>query len=295
MRSRFLSEVVGAGVRRGGAGDNRPGRTRGTPRGRRAPAAGRGAGRPDRRCRSRRRMRRGSTCARTPRAEVLRRVRASRRGLAADRGPGLPKGDRGELAVEMMTEAGVDVIVPWAAARCVTQWKGERAVKALGRWRSTAREAAKQARRFHLPEVTDPAGTARVAELLAAAGARRWCCTRRPPSRCQRPALPARRGTSSSWSGPRAASPTRRSAGFARRAPSRSARADGAAHLDGGGRGGGRGAGPLRPLVSRSTCGGAEFAEVSVAVGVGGRCATAAEAAAASDGAFAWAAGWQVV
>ncbi|MFC4584679.1 16S rRNA (uracil(1498)-N(3))-methyltransferase [Sphaerisporangium corydalis] len=79
---------------------------------------------------------------------------------------GLPKGDRGELAVEMMTEAGVDVIVPWAAARCVTQWKGDRAGKALARWRSTAREAGKQARRFHLPEVTDQVTTAGVAALL---------------------------------------------------------------------------------------------------------------------------------
>ena len=33
----------------------------------------------------------------------------------------LPKGDRGELAVETMTETGVDAIVPWAASRCITQ------------------------------------------------------------------------------------------------------------------------------------------------------------------------------
>jgi len=39
---------------------------------------------------------------------------------------GLPKGDRGELAVETMTEIGVDVIVPWSAGRSITQWKGER-------------------------------------------------------------------------------------------------------------------------------------------------------------------------
>ncbi|WP_214108923.1 16S rRNA (uracil(1498)-N(3))-methyltransferase [Acrocarpospora catenulata] len=81
----------------------------------------------------------------------------------------LPKGDRGELAVELMTEAGVDVIVPWAAARCVTQWKGERGGKALARWRSTAREAGKQARRFHLPEVAELAVTAQVAALLESA------------------------------------------------------------------------------------------------------------------------------
>jgi 16S rRNA (uracil1498-N3)-methyltransferase len=81
----------------------------------------------------------------------------------------LPKGDRGELAVETMTEAGVDEIVPWAAARCVTQWRPERRDKALGRWRAAAREAAKQARRDRLPDVPDLASTARVAERIAAA------------------------------------------------------------------------------------------------------------------------------
>lgn len=81
----------------------------------------------------------------------------------------LPKGDRGELAVETMTEVGVDEIVPWAASRCVTQWKPERREKPLGRWRSTAREAAKQARRAWHPEVAELATTAQVAERIAAA------------------------------------------------------------------------------------------------------------------------------
>lgn len=81
----------------------------------------------------------------------------------------LPKGDRGELAVEVLTEVGVDRVVPWAAARSVAVWKGERAAKSLARWRSTAREAAKQARRAWHPEVTEPASTAEVARLVAAA------------------------------------------------------------------------------------------------------------------------------
>ncbi|MFG2191575.1 16S rRNA (uracil(1498)-N(3))-methyltransferase [Streptomyces sp. NPDC048639] len=81
----------------------------------------------------------------------------------------LPKGDRGELAVETMTETGADVIVPWAAARCVTQWRGERGTKALTKWRTTAREAGKQARRLRFPEVTEPMTTSRVAGLLAGA------------------------------------------------------------------------------------------------------------------------------
>ncbi|MGH3735458.1 MAG: 16S rRNA (uracil(1498)-N(3))-methyltransferase [Micromonosporaceae bacterium] len=65
----------------------------------------------------------------------------------------IPKGDRGELAVQVMTEVGVDVIVPWAAARSVVRWKAERGEKALSRWRATAREAAKQSRRAWFPEV----------------------------------------------------------------------------------------------------------------------------------------------
>lgn len=81
----------------------------------------------------------------------------------------LPKGDRGELAVETMTEAGVDAVVPWAAARCVTQWRGERGAKSLAKWRATAREAAKQARRLQFPSVAEQMTTRQVADLLAAA------------------------------------------------------------------------------------------------------------------------------
>ncbi|MFJ8696696.1 16S rRNA (uracil(1498)-N(3))-methyltransferase [Streptomyces roseolilacinus] len=79
----------------------------------------------------------------------------------------LPKGDRGELAVETMTETGVDAVVPWAASRCITQWKGERGAKALAKWRATAREAGKQSRRLRFPDVAEAAGTRAVARLLA--------------------------------------------------------------------------------------------------------------------------------
>ncbi|MER5770097.1 16S rRNA (uracil(1498)-N(3))-methyltransferase [Streptomyces sp. NPDC001985] len=81
----------------------------------------------------------------------------------------LPKGDRGELAVETMTETGVDAIVPWSAARCITQWRGERGAKSLAKWRATAREAGKQSRRLRFPEVAEAATTKQVAEVLAAA------------------------------------------------------------------------------------------------------------------------------
>ncbi|GAA3478914.1 16S rRNA (uracil(1498)-N(3))-methyltransferase [Streptomyces yanii] len=81
----------------------------------------------------------------------------------------LPKGDRGEVAVETMTETGVDAIVPWQASRCITQWKGDRGLKALAKWRTTARAAGKQSRRVRFPEVTDALTTKQVAALLATA------------------------------------------------------------------------------------------------------------------------------
>ena len=82
----------------------------------------------------------------------------------------LVKGDRGELAVELATEAGVDAVLPWRAARCVARWDdGPRGEKALARWRSTAREAAKQARRPWLPEVEEPVGTSALAARAGAA------------------------------------------------------------------------------------------------------------------------------
>ncbi|HEV3173750.1 MAG TPA: 16S rRNA (uracil(1498)-N(3))-methyltransferase [Actinocrinis sp.] len=83
----------------------------------------------------------------------------------------LPKSDRGETAVETMTEIGVDAIVPWSAARSITQWRGDRGAKSLAKWRSTAAEASKQARRAWWPEIDEVASTAKVAKLLASAAA----------------------------------------------------------------------------------------------------------------------------
>ena len=81
----------------------------------------------------------------------------------------VPKGDRGELAVETLTEVGVDVIVPWAAARCVAQWRGEKAERGVEKWRRTARESAKQARRARVPAVVGLTDTADVVTLLGTA------------------------------------------------------------------------------------------------------------------------------
>ena len=69
----------------------------------------------------------------------------------------------------MLTEVGVGRIVPWASSRSVAVWKGERAEKSLARWRTTAREASKQARRPWFAEVGPMATTAEVVALVASA------------------------------------------------------------------------------------------------------------------------------
>ncbi|TFV64346.1 16S rRNA (uracil(1498)-N(3))-methyltransferase [Geodermatophilus sp. DF01-2] len=79
----------------------------------------------------------------------------------------LPKGERGPLAVELATELGVDRVVPWAAARCVTRWREDRAAKGVAKWRAAARAASKQSRRPRVPEVSDVMTTRQVCGALA--------------------------------------------------------------------------------------------------------------------------------
>lgn len=75
----------------------------------------------------------------------------------------LVKGDRAELAVETLTELGVAEIVPWQATRSVVRWSADRVERGLTRWRATAREAAKQCRRFRVPTISMPMTTAELA------------------------------------------------------------------------------------------------------------------------------------
>lgn len=67
----------------------------------------------------------------------------------------LTKGNRPELAVQKLTELGIDRVVPFLAARSVARWDGERVDRHLRRLRRVAREASMQCRRAYLPEVTD--------------------------------------------------------------------------------------------------------------------------------------------
>jgi 16S rRNA (uracil1498-N3)-methyltransferase len=79
----------------------------------------------------------------------------------------LPKGERAEFAVEMLTEVGVDVVVPWNAERSQFRSNPERVAKTLAKWQAWAFEASKQSRRSWFCEVAPIASTAEVAKLLS--------------------------------------------------------------------------------------------------------------------------------
>jgi 16S rRNA (uracil1498-N3)-methyltransferase len=81
----------------------------------------------------------------------------------------LAKGGRDEQAVETATEIGVDVVLPWQAARSVVRWQGERGEKARHRWETITREAAKQSRRAWVPLVEPARATPALARRVGEA------------------------------------------------------------------------------------------------------------------------------
>ena len=80
----------------------------------------------------------------------------------------LPKAARSELTVDLLTQAGADVIVPWQAGRSVANW-GKKQDKGLAKWRAAAPAAAKQSRRSRIPEITPVADQVAVVALIQAA------------------------------------------------------------------------------------------------------------------------------
>ncbi|WP_112245648.1 16S rRNA (uracil(1498)-N(3))-methyltransferase [Kribbella monticola] len=94
---------------------------------------------------------RGTVAAATPRLVVVQ---------------ALPKGERAELAVEMLTEVGADLVVPWNAERSQFRSNPERVAKTLAKWQAWAFEASKQSRRSWFCEVAPIASTSEVAQLL---------------------------------------------------------------------------------------------------------------------------------
>ena len=72
----------------------------------------------------------------------------------------LTKGDRARETIELLTEGGADIIIPWQAANSIGQWKEEK--DALSKWKSWTREATKQSRRSWIPQILDVHTTAQL-------------------------------------------------------------------------------------------------------------------------------------
>jgi 16S rRNA (uracil1498-N3)-methyltransferase len=70
----------------------------------------------------------------------------------------IPKGDRAKEAIELLTEAGVDTIIPWTSSRSIG--------KGTDKFAITAREASKQSRRLRIPRVVDAASTDQICALI---------------------------------------------------------------------------------------------------------------------------------
>jgi 16S rRNA (uracil1498-N3)-methyltransferase len=79
----------------------------------------------------------------------------------------LAKGERAELAVEMLTEVGADAIIPWKAEHSIGKWDADN--KGLEKWRRTSRESSKQSRRAWIPEISALHTTAEICELMSKA------------------------------------------------------------------------------------------------------------------------------
>lgn len=74
-----------------------------------------------------------------------------------------------DVAVDLLTQAGVDHIVPWRSQRSVVQWRPDRMAKAHTKWVNVAHHAAKQSRRAWWPTVAPLATTEEVLAVLRGA------------------------------------------------------------------------------------------------------------------------------
>lgn len=78
----------------------------------------------------------------------------------------IPKGERAELSVDLNTQAGVDVIIPWRSERTIPRWNDVKAKKSREKWQKTAVEASKQSRRAWDPVVEPVAKLKDIVKLV---------------------------------------------------------------------------------------------------------------------------------
>ncbi|MBU6348148.1 MAG: 16S rRNA (uracil(1498)-N(3))-methyltransferase [Actinomycetales bacterium] len=78
----------------------------------------------------------------------------------------LAKGDRSDLALEILTEIGIDGIIPWSATHSIAKWSDPE--KGQAKWQRVVTEASKQSRRAYVPCIAPLHSTE---QLLSAIGA----------------------------------------------------------------------------------------------------------------------------
>jgi 16S rRNA (uracil1498-N3)-methyltransferase len=68
----------------------------------------------------------------------------------------LPKGDKLETVIQKNTEIGAARFIPFVSERTIVQYDEKKAAKLQERWEKIAKEAAEQAHRNRVPEITKP-------------------------------------------------------------------------------------------------------------------------------------------
>lgn len=77
----------------------------------------------------------------------------------------IAKGDRADLSIELLTEVGVDQIIPWQANRCISKLE-DKSDKLIQKWQNTSRESTKQSRRAFVPQILDLVTTSQLVNLF---------------------------------------------------------------------------------------------------------------------------------
>jgi 16S rRNA (uracil1498-N3)-methyltransferase len=79
----------------------------------------------------------------------------------------LPKGDKLETVIQKNTEIGAARFIPFVSERTIVQYDEKKAVKLQERWHKIAKEAAEQAHRNRVPEITKPLTWKQTLQLVA--------------------------------------------------------------------------------------------------------------------------------
>lgn len=95
--------------------------------------------------------------------DVKTRIVESKPDLTLTVAQAIAKGDRADLALELLTEVGVDYILPWKAEFAIAKWEDQ--AKGKSKWQATVAQASKQSRRSWIPLVHDLVSGEKLATL----------------------------------------------------------------------------------------------------------------------------------